>query len=171
MYQEDDISLILPNNIEEVISKLLILKNKNRNLGYISFTLGGSTFSYESDNGDLLNNNLKLYEDTESLVLLRDESIASKYFINYPTAIFNTYMYKQINEDSLKYKGLEIETSLTKAYFNLNMDKKYYKVSICKNNLYTIIKNERRNMDKKCLFIKELDPHQGMGYYLGNANV
>lgn len=162
LYCEDDTVIdYLPD--EESLNIILNNKIGDRECGILSINAGGSTFCWTSGNkGDLTDPSLIIKSCDSYIVLLRDESKRSNYFFSMPGIFIRKEIFKILhNYCIVNYKGLQIENALSKAWFDLDIHKKYYKATIGKKNLIETAINNPSKLDKDSLFLRFLDENTG----------
>lgn len=162
-YNEDDVLVKLPSfdHVQRVFGKDL----DGRHCGMLSMTLGGSNHDFPNQKfGDLkdIKKNV-FFEFKEYLVFQRDEAKRSLWFVEFPGLFINTELLKEIVKDDFGNGGLEIH--MTNRYFDLQKDRQFYKASLCKKNVYDVIKWYETNFSYEMLetakWIRILDENQG----------
>lgn len=170
-YIEDDVLLDLPPK-EEVMNLFDIMVD-DRMCGYVSPQVGGGQYcSGRKIWGDVefLEKNC-VYKSDNFLAFRRMEEYKTNYFITFPCALFRTTILKEcINTAIQIFKGMQIEEALTSAYFFNQIDKDYYKVSICRPDTKQKLNEDMKN-ERMCGFYKTLDPNQGNNFSGGNPIV
>jgi hypothetical protein len=163
-YIEDDVLLDLPPK-DEVLS-LFDIVSKDRICGHISPQIGDGRFCATNkiwSDVEYLKENT-LYISNTILAFERLDKYKTDYFITFPCALFRTTLLKQcVNLAIQHFKGEQIETGITKAYFLANFDKTFYKTTICIPNTYEMLKENMFN-ERLCGFVTPLDPNQGRGF-------
>lgn len=165
-YSEDDILNYFPPDIKLIFE---ILSNKiinNKQLGTLTFNISGSTYHCANKIGG----DLKFYkintilENEEYVVFKRMENFAGPWFFSFPSIFIRNDIFKQCNDYAIKnLAGMQIEMGLTRAYFDLSIDKKYYKLSIAKKAGLDKLINFENIQDIEYSYIDLLDSNQGGG--------
>lgn len=162
LYCEDDTVIdYLPD--ENSLNIILNNKIEDRECGMLSMNAGGSTFCWTSGNkGDLTDPSLIIKSSDNYIILLRDESKRSNYFFSMPGVFIRKEIFEKLhNYCIINYKNSQIECALSKAWFDLGIDKKYYKATMGKKNLIETAINNPSKVDKDSLFLRFLDENTG----------
>ena len=169
-YIEDDVLLDLPPKKE--LLDLFEIMIEDRLCGHISPQIGGGQYcSTRKIWGDIefLEKNT-VYKSENFLAFRRMEEYKTDYFITFPCVLFRTKLFKDCVDQSISiFKGRQIETGITSAYFFSNFDKDYYKLSICKPDTMEKLKQDMKN-ERACGFVTLLDPEQGSNV-CGGGNI
>lgn len=169
-YNEDDVMATMPHatDLTRVFSEI---KDSKRRCGMISLTLGGSKSHFPANQyGDLskVKDNI-LLENDDYLIFKRLEKDRNEWFFEFPALFIRTELFKLCHEVAKKkYSGLQMEMGLTKAWFYEKLEKEYYKCSVCKHALFSIVGDEPLEIFKKSRLIDCLDPKQGSSPFGGN---
>ena len=170
-YIEDDVLLDLPPKNE--IMELFDIMVDDRMCGYVSPVIGGGQYcSTQKIWGDVkfLEENC-VYNTSNFLAFRRLEEYKTNYFITFPCALFKTRILKECTDTAIKmFRGMQIEEALTSAYFFNQIDKDYYKVSICRPDTKKKLEENMKN-ERPCGFCHLLDPNQGNNFSGGNTTV
>ena len=171
-YNEEDVQVDMPR-IEDIEYVFKHIKVQERACGMISLNLGGSHSHFpENKYGDLnkVHENI-LLENEDYLVFRRLEKEKNDWFFEFPGLFIPTDLFKQCHETAKKYyPGSHIEVGLTKAWFKENLDKKYYKCSLCKKDILHIVGHNRVEIHEQAKLIKFIDPNQGISSFGGSQN-
>lgn len=161
-YNEDDVLATIPDisHVEEVFASVV----DGRECGMLSLALGGTDMDLASGNlGDVafLGDNLIL-KDVMYVVWRRLEEYRNAWFFEFPGLFIRSDLFKSCHKKAYDYR-LGIEQGLTKAYFDLEMDRKYFKSSACKPNTPKILSEEPLRLNTHCRLLRNLDSRQGSG--------
>lgn len=168
-YTEDDIVLEIPKEFD---IKCYDAEIENKKLGMLSLNYGGIDLNFQNNEfGDLIKIKENLIYENEKLVCFkRDENLNDGHFFEFPGVFVKKDLFLACIEYCLKnYIGHQIERALTFAWFDLNIQQKYYKASMLKkqildlNGIYTI-----QDLNE-CRFFKAIDPLQGHFAYGGRT--
>ena len=159
-YSEDDVLIDLP-------PKQFILDNLNHKIGdlecgMLSLNLGGTTSTISNMGGSTSNYGTKngdLDFARENMLYQNDTSFSFR------------RMEETINKSKEEFKGMQIEMALTSAWFHYNFDKKYFKASIAKNNLFEYLEKNPLLVSDNCRHLSNLDKTQGAFVYGGNPSL
>jgi hypothetical protein len=162
-YNEDDILVRMPDFND--IQKLLTTTINTRECGMISLNIGGSDHDFPNKKfGDL--DNIKdrvVLNNSKYLSFIRDEARASRWFVEFPGLFIQKSLLSNILKPSFGNGGIEIH--LTEEYFRQQMHERYFKCSVCKTNIYSVIDFYRNNfnleMFETAKLIRLLDSNQG----------
>jgi hypothetical protein len=151
-----------------------------RALGMLSLSFGGTIHDLaKGDLGDLEHYKKNtVYRDGKSVCFARIDQMRDSWFFEFPTI----FIRKEILQTCLEhahafYSGLQIEMSLTKAWFGTEIESRfekniplmYYKASILRSEIDDIPGDPMRLIDDS-RFFKIIDPTQGRSNYGGNHN-
>lgn len=169
-YNEDDVLATMPT-LSDLATIFEETKVKNRECGMISLTLGGSNSHFPKNKyGDL--NKVRdtiLLENDEYLVFRRLEKERNDWFFEFPALFIKTELFKRCHETAKKkYSGMQVEMGLTKAWFKEKLDKKYYKASLCKQDILQVVGDHPLEVFIRSRLITCLDPKQGSSPFGGN---
>lgn len=173
-YHEDDVLVNLParEHIEQIFNHTL---PDGRTCGMCSLTLGGTKawFSGFEGVGDLANiEQNTLFKWDDYLAFQRIEETKDEHFFEFPGLFIKQDILDQcLRHAMLHCKGRQIEKALTVAWFDLGLDKKFFKCSIAKNNIVDIMQGDFKTVFKDCRLLHNLDPNQGNSMYFGNHHV
>lgn len=173
-YHEDDVIPELPDRSE--IEDMFNLSHGDRDCGMVSMTLGGTTgwFSgFPNTLGDLayVKDNI-LIESSDRIYFKRMEEYKEKHFFEFPGLFIRRDLLEQCLSYSMTHcHNMQIEQALTKAWFDLGLDTRYFKVSVAKKNLIEQIEKNPREIFNNCRFLKNLDPNQGCSAFYGKHTV
>jgi hypothetical protein len=162
-YNEDDILARMPR-IDDVLSILDRLDGERR-CGMLSMNIGGSDHDFPNKKfGDLLEiQNNALLTSKDYVAFKRLEHCASRWFVEFPGLFARRDMLLSILEPTFGNGGLEIH--MTEKYFRSGFDKKFFKVSICKPNVFEVVDfyKSQFNPEKfeSAKMIRLLDRNQG----------
>ena len=167
-YIEDDVLLDLPPKQE--VMGLFDIKIGERMCGYVSPLIGGGQYcSTQKIWGDVafIEEN-SIFKSNNMLAFRRLEEYRTNYFITFPCALFKTDILRNcVNTAIQRFKGCQIEEAITHAYFLDEMDKDYYKVTICRPDTKEKLQEDMKN-ERPCGFCILLDPNQGSNLSGGN---
>jgi hypothetical protein len=162
-YIEDDVLLDLQSK-QELLS-LFDIKSNGRSCGHISPQIGDGRFCATNkiwSDVEFLKENT-LYKSNNFLAFERLEKYKTDYFITFPCALFRTNILKQCVDVAIHlFKGEQIESGITRAYFKLGLDETFYKTTICRPDTYEKLLDNMSN-ERDCGFVHTLDPNQGRG--------
>jgi hypothetical protein len=163
-YNEEDIIIEdMPSNL--LLDRLELTPIDGRMLGQLSMTAGGSTFNCGGgDMGDFHNIEATVLDtNDDKVVILRDEAKRSNFFVNFPCLFIRKDILQQCHNYAIDHcHSISIEEALSKAYFDLGLDKSFYKASVLRSNFLDLVRNSPETVDGKSLLFKCLDPHQGL---------
>lgn len=169
-YNEEDVKANLPK-----IEDLEIVFNTElgkRKCGMISMTLGGTRFDAASNFiGDLafMNDNTIL-ANQDYLFFDRLEAYRSPYFFEFPGLFIRTTLFKECHKIACNYSGEQVEAALTRAWFSLGYNFKYYKTSVAKSGALDVLLTEPSKVNSHCRLLDNLDPNQGSSPFGGVHN-
>lgn len=134
-----------------------------RRCGQVSMNAGGS--SYEDgphDMGDLDKARENTIAETYGLnIIKRDENKRSVYFITFPALFIRTSIIRDCHRHACNnYPGEQIERGITRAYFDLGLDRYFFKTSALYPSVYGIGNNEKVTSGPHVPY-DVLDPRQG----------
>ena len=167
-YVEDDVLVQLPekNDTDIVFEDF---KNERR-CGMISMSVGGGGYDWPNNNwGDLqfINEN-NVLKNKKYEFFLRDEKHKTPYFFEFPVVFIKTFIFQTCVEASLNhFRGQQIETAFTSAWFFKAFDQDYYKCSVVKPDSKAILEKNMKDVDK-IVFLEFLDSGQGNNLWGGN---
>lgn len=173
-YHEDDVLVNFPARAD--VEKIFSLKSPDgRECGICSLNIGGTEawFSGHSGVGDLElveKNTLEKFENY--FCFLRSEEMRDPHFFEFPGMFVRTdILNKLLAHAMVNCTQMQIEKGLTKAWFDLGFDKKYFKCSVAKNNLPEIVRTAPKEIFKQCRLLTNLDPMQGNSGYFGSHHI
>lgn len=169
-YHEDDVLVSLPDRAH--IEELFDTRVGGREVGMISLTLGGCRFNPPGDIGDLafIEQNAVKKTDTWTAFVRREED-RSPYFFEFPGLFVRRDLLKGcIIRAQDRFRGHQIENALTKAWFDLELDKDFAKLSICKREAPEVLAANPYQVNTHCRLLSNLDPLQGSSAY-GNGHI
>lgn len=169
-YNEDDVSAFLPkiSDLKNIFDNTVI---EGRKCGMISLTLGGSKSHFPANQyGDLdkVAKNIIL-RNKSYLAFRRLEKERNDFFFEFPALFIKTDLFRLCHQTAKKkYSGLQVEMGLTKAWFDQKLDKKYFKCSLCKDEILNVVSDNPLKVFNHSRLITLLDPNQGSSPFGGN---
>ena len=179
-YSEDDVLLSLPQ--KEFILSHFNIELDGRKCGLVSLNLGGTNSKITNMGGNINSpyekGDLAFARDTmikkedDYFSFLRMEKYRNPWFFEFPGIFIDKNILKELlylaND---KFKGYQIEMALTAAWFYGGFDKKYFKVSIAKNNFFDILADDPMRLHDESRLLTNLDKTQGAFIYGGNPAI
>lgn len=170
-YTEDDIVLDLPENFD---LNNFIKNIDGRQPGMFSLTFGGTKHDLsKNDVGDMATaENNQIYSDENVICFRRLEETRDDFFFEFPGLFIRRDLLEQCLVHSLEYnKNYQIEFALSLSWFQLNLDKNFYKASILRKEFLNYRNTDAMKILHNGRFFKIIDPLQGHFAYGGNTNV
>jgi len=170
-YNEDDIVMDLPKNFD--FSNFLV-NNDGRKPGMFSLTFGGTKHDLgKNDTGDMAYAETNvIFEDDELICFRRIESMKDDFFFEFPGLFIRTDLFISALTHSMKNnQNQQIEFALSRSWFELQLDKEFYKASILRKSFLSYRNNDAMDILHKGRFFNIIDPLQGHFAYGGNTNV
>jgi len=164
-YHEDD---VLPRYLPTIydLKTVFEIKYGDRECGMISLTLGGCQFDASSGNiGDLefLEENA-IVCDSKYKIFLRLEKYKNDWFFEFPGLFIRTDLFRSCHDYACRFlSGMGIEQALTKAYFDMGYNYKYFKCSVALPDALKILKRDPSLVNSHCRLLHNLDVNQGSG--------
>jgi hypothetical protein len=170
-YTEDDIILDLPENFD-----LSNFTNDidGRKPGLISLNFGGTKHDLSVNNvGDMAQaEENAIYSDDDLICFRRIEETKDDFFFDFPGLFVKKDVFEKCILHAMEFnKNYQIEYALSLSWFQLEMDKEYFKASILKKDFLNYRNNDAMDIHRKARFFKIIDPLQGQFAYGGNTNV
>jgi hypothetical protein len=170
-YNEDDVMATLPTHgiIDHVFNDFGALHgdedtHPDRSCGMLSMALGGTPMDlsrkYFGDIGMIPGTTH--YRDNDYRIFQRLEHLRTAWFVEFPGLFIRAKVLKKCMKYATEhFSGEQVEMGLTKAWFALKMDKYHFKLSIAKADIAELLVDDPHNLNTKCRFLENLDPHQG----------
>lgn len=160
-YNEEDVKATLPDY--KFLTNMFETSIENRKCGIVSLSVGGMECDYSKRQiGDLaFCEKNKIYSSESYYSFLRLEDYKSKWFFEFPGLFVIQDIFEKCHKKAKEYINFQVEMGLTKAYFELNFDKIYFKSSVCKNNLLEVSNSNPSEINNLCRLLTNLDPNQG----------
>ena len=170
-YTEDDITLDLPTDFD-----LSNFTNDidGRKPGLISMNFGGTRHDLGiNDVGDMaFAEENTIYSNDNLICFKRIEETRDDFFFDFPCLFVRKEVFKKCLLHAMEFnKNCQIEFALSLSWFQLDMDKDYFKASILKKSFLDYRYKDAMDIHRKARFFKIIDPLQGHFAYGGNTNV
>lgn len=162
-YNEDDVLVRMPD--PDIVNGLLNASCDGRDCGMLSLNYGGSDHDFPRGKfGDLLDIDRNILLKTDKYVAFRrDEAKKSAWFCELPAVFFRRAVLKAILLPNQGNGGLEIH--MTDQYFAQGLDKQFFKVSLCRPNVFDVIEFYKHDFNMEMFetakFMRILDSNQG----------
>ena len=162
-YTEDDIVLDLPDNFN---LNNFIKDIDGRKPGLISLNFGGTKHDLSVNNvGDMaFAEENQIYADDDLICFRRLEDNRDDFFFDFPGLFVRKDVFEKCILHAMEFnKNYQIEFALSLTWFQLEMDKEYYKASILKNEFLDYRRNDAMDIHRKARFFKIF--HDEINYF------